>query len=111
MEDTNTSADTEENNNVPHSDMPTDMIKLNDSVTVSTVTSDVTTPTGIENNQVTPLSDIAEEDNQNKAIQNLDDNMETPMNTSHDESNQNDEQRNKHKRQWKTLWIQHWMMK
>ena len=94
MEDTDTSANIEENNNVPHSDMPTDMIQLNDSVTVSTVTNDVTTPTGTENNQVTPLSDIAEEDNQNKIIQNLDDNMEITMNTSHDESDHSDEQQN-----------------
>ena len=94
MEDTNTSANTEENNNIPHSDMPTDMIQLNDSVTVSTVTNDVTTPAGTENNQVTSLSDIAEKDNQNETIQNLDDNMEIPMNTSYDESNQNDEQQN-----------------
>ena len=82
----------EENNNVPHSDMPTDMIQLNDSVTVSTVTNDMTTPTGTENNQATPLSDIAEEDNQNEIIQNLDDNMEITMNTSHDERIHNDEQ-------------------
>ena len=94
MEDTDTSANIEENKNVPHSDMPTDMIQLNDSVTVSTVTNNVTTPTGTENNQVTPLSDIAEEDNQNKTIQNLDDNMEITMNTSHGESNHNDEQQN-----------------
>ena len=93
MVDTNTSADTEESNDIPHSDMPTDMIQLNDSVTVSTVTNDVTTPTGTENNQGIPLSDVAEEDNQNETIQNLDDNMEIPINTSHDESN-DDEQQN-----------------
>ena len=94
MVDTNTSTDTEENNDIPYSDMPTDMIQLDDSVRVSTVAYDVTTPTGTENNQVIPLSDIAEEDYQNKTIQNLDDNMEIPMNTSHDENNQNDEQQN-----------------
>ena len=92
MEDTDTSANIEENNNVPHSDMPTDMIQLNDSVTVSIVTNNVTTPTGTQNDQVTPLSDIAEEDNQNETVQNLDDNMEITMNTSHDESNHSDEQ-------------------
>ena len=94
MVDTNTSADTEEYNDIPHSDMPTDMIQLNDSVTVSKVTNDVTTLTWTENNQVIPLLDIAEEDNQNESIQNLDDNMEIPMNASHDESNQNDEHQN-----------------
>ena len=94
MENTDTSVNIEENNNVPHNDMPTDMIQLNDSVTVSTVTDDVITLTGTENNQVTPMSDIAEEDNQNETIQNLDDNMEITMNTSHDKSNHNDEQQN-----------------
>ena len=94
MENTDTSAHVEETNNVPHSDIPTDMIQLNDSVMVSTVTDDVTTPTGTENNQVVPLSDIAEEENQDETIQNLDQNMELTMNTSHDESNHSDEQQN-----------------
>ena len=92
MENTDTSANVEETNNVPQSDIPTDMIQLNDSVMVSTVTGDMTTPTGTENNQVVPLSDIAEEENQDETIQNLDQNMESTMNTSHDESNHNDEQ-------------------
>ena len=94
VENTDTSANIEETNNVPHSDIPTDMIQLNDSVTVSTVTGDMTTSTGTENNQVTPLPDIAEEENQDETIQNLDHNMELTMNTSHDESNHNDEQQN-----------------
>ena len=94
MENTDTSANVEETNNVPHSDIPTDMIQLNDSVTVSTVTDDVTAPTGTENNQIVPLSDIAEEENQDETIQNLDQNMELTMNTSHNESNHNDEQQN-----------------
>ena len=94
MVDNNTKADTEENNDIPHSDMPTDMIQLNDSVTVSTMTNNVTTPTGTENNQDIPLSDIAEEDDQNEIIQNLDDDMEIPMITSHDESDKKDEQQN-----------------
>ena len=84
MENTDASANVKETNNVPHSDIPTDMIQLNDSVTVSTVTDDVTTPTGTENNQVAPLSDIAEEENQDETIQNLDQNMDSTMNTSHD---------------------------
>ena len=92
LENIDTSANIEENNNVPHSDIPTDMIQLNDSVTVSTVTDDMTTPTGTENDQRTPLPDIAEEENQDDTIQNLDYNMESTINTSHDENNHNDEQ-------------------
>ena len=94
MENTDISANVEETNNVPHRDIPTDMIQLNDSVMVSTVTDDVTTPTGTENNQVVPLSDIAEEENQDETIQNLDQNMELTMNPFHDENNHNDEQQN-----------------
>ena len=92
MVDTNTAADIEENNDIPHIDMPTDMIQLNNAVTVSTMTNDVTTPTGTENNQVIPLSDIDEEDDQNEIIQNLDDDMEILMDTSHHESNQDEQQ-------------------
>ena len=94
VENTDTAANIEETNNVPHSDIPTNMIQLNDSVMVSTVTDDVTTLTGTENNQVAPLPDIAEEEIQDETIQNLDDNMELTMNTSHDKSNHNDEQQN-----------------
>ena len=94
VENTDTSDNIEETNNVPHSDIPTDMIQLNDSVTVSTVTDNVTTLTGTENNQVALLPDIAEEENQDETIQNLEQNMELTMNTSHDESNHNDEQQN-----------------
>ena len=91
-EDTHTAIDTEDNNNMPHSDMPTDMIHLNDTATASTMTNKITTPTGTGNNQVIPLPDISEEDDQNGDIQNLEDDIVTPMNTSHDESNQKDEQ-------------------
>ena len=90
--DTHTALDTEDNNNMPHSDMPTDMIHLNDTATASTMTNEITTPTGTGNNQVIPLPDITEEDDQNGDIQNLEDDIVTPMNTSHDESNQKDEQ-------------------
>ena len=90
--DTHTAIDTEENNNMPHSDMPTDMIQLNDTATASTMTNEITTPTGTGNNQVIPLPDITEEDDQNGDIQNLEDDIVTPMNTSHDESNQKDKQ-------------------
>ena len=78
--DTHTAIDTEDNNNMPHSDMPTDMIHLNDTATASTMTNEITTPTGTGNNQVIPLPDIAEEDDQNGDIQNLEDDIVTPMN-------------------------------
>ena len=93
-ENADTSANIEETNSVPQDDIPTDMIQLNDSATISTVTNDVTTPTGTENNQVAPLLDIAEEENQDETIQNLDYNVELTMNTSHNESDHNDEQQN-----------------
>ena len=100
MVDNDTATDMEENNDTPHRDMPTDMIHVNDAATVSTMTNEVTAPTGTGNNQVTPLSDVVEEDDrneeddQNGAIQCLEEDIETPMNTSHDESNQKDEQLN-----------------
>ena len=90
--DTHTAIDTEDNNNMPHNDMPTDMIHLNDTATASTMTNEITTPTGTGNNQVIPLPDITEKDDQNVDIQNPEDDIVTPMNTSHDESNQKDEQ-------------------
>ena len=93
-ENADTSTHIEETNNVPHSNIPANMIQLNDSVMVSTVTDDVTTLTGTENNQLASLPDIAEEENQDETIQNLDHNMESTMNTSHDESNHHDEQQN-----------------
>ena len=92
VEDIDMSANIEETNNVPHSDIPTDVIQLDDSVTVSTVTDDTTTPTGTENDQMTPLPDIAEEENQDDTVQNLDHNMESTTNTSHDKNNHYDEQ-------------------
>ena len=90
VEDIDKSANIEEINNVPHSDTPTNMIRLNDSVTVSTVTDDMTTPTGTENDQMTPLPDIAEEENQDDTVQNLDHNIESTINTTHDKNNHND---------------------
>ena len=93
-ENADTSAHIEETNNVPHSNIPTDMIQLNDSVTVSTVTDDMTTLTGTDNNQLVSLPDIAEEENQDETIQNLDHNMEATLNTSQDEINDNDKQQN-----------------
>ena len=97
-ENADTSAQIEETNNAPHSSIPTDMIQLNDSVTVSTVTNDVITqaetPTAAESNQLASLPDIDEEENQDETIQDLDHNMELTKNTSQDENNHNDEQQN-----------------
>ena len=94
-EKADTSAHIEETNNVPHSNIPTDMIQLNDSVMVSTVTNDVITQaetlTAAENNQLASLPDIDEEENQDETIQNLDHNMELTTNTSQDENSHNDE--------------------
>ena len=99
MVNNDTAADIEENNDASHRDMPTDMIHMNDAATVSTMTNEMTTPTGTGNNQVIPLSDVIEEDDQNEeddqsAIQCLEDDIETPTNNSHHESNQKDEQQN-----------------
>ena len=96
MMNNNTATDIEENNDTHHSDMPTDMIHMNDAATVSTMTNEMTTPTGTGNNQVIPLLDVVEEDDrneeddQNGVIQCLEEDIETPMNTSHDKSNQQD---------------------
>ena len=58
-EEANTSYHNEEVNNAPHRNIPTDMIQMNDSLTVSTVTDDaitqMETPTATENNQLTLL--------------------------------------------------------
>ena len=55
------------------------------------MTDNTTTPTGTENDQMTPLPDIAEEENQDDTVQNLDHNMESTINTTHSENNRNDE--------------------
>ena len=47
--------DIEENNNASHNDIPTDMIQMDDTGTVSTVTNEMTTPTDTENGPTTPL--------------------------------------------------------
>ena len=94
MVNNDTVTDIDENNDAPHSDMPTDMIHMNDAATVSTMTNEMTTPTGIGNNQVIPLSDVVEEDDQNGTSQCPEEDIETPMNTSYEESNQKDEQQN-----------------
>ena len=84
--------DIEENNNASHSDIPTDMIQMDDAGTVSTATNEMTTPTDTGNDQATPLSEIDEEDDQNSAIQSMEEDIEAPMNTSHEESNQGEKQ-------------------
>ena len=84
--------DIEENNNASHSDIPTNMIQMDDTGTVSTVTNKMTTPTDTENDPATPLSEIDEEDDQNSAIQSMEEDIETSMNTSHEESSQGEKQ-------------------
>ena len=58
MVNNDTATDINENNDTPHSDMPTDVMHMNDAATVSTMTNELTTPTGAGNNQVIPLSDV-----------------------------------------------------
>ena len=98
-EEVNKSSHNEENNNAPHRSIPTNMIQVNDSLTVSTVTDDAITqaetPTGAENNQLTSLSEVDEgEENQDEASQSLEHNMELTTDTSQDKNNNNDEQQN-----------------
>ena len=99
MVNNDTATDINKNNDNPHSDMPTDVMHMNDAATVSTMTNKLTTPTGVGNNQAIPLSDVVEENDQNEDDQDgvsqcLDENIETPMDTTYDESNQKDEQQN-----------------
>ena len=110
-EEVNTSSHNEANN-APHMNIPTDMIQMNDSLMVSTVTDDAIpqteTSTAAENDQLASLSEVDEEENQDEASQGLVDegenqdeasqrlehNMEPTMDTSQDENNHNDEQQN-----------------
>ena len=99
MVNNDTATDINEDNNNPHSDMPTEVMHMNDAATVSAMTNELTTPTGVENDQVTPLLDVVEEndhneDDQDGVSQCLEADIETPMNTSHAKSNQKDEQQN-----------------
>ena len=99
MVNNDTATDINENNDNPHSDMPTDVMRMNDAATVSTMTNELTIPTGAENDQVTPLLDVVEEndhneDDQDGASQCLEADIETPMNISYAESNQKDKQQN-----------------
>ena len=97
-------ADIEENDDAPHSDMTTDIIHMNDAATMSTMTNGTTIPTETGNDQVIPLLDVVEEDEQNEDDQNEEDDqgviqcpgedVETPINTSHHENDQDDEQQN-----------------
>ena len=97
-EEANTSFHNEEVNNAPHRNIPTDMIQMNDSLTVSTVTNEVITqmetPTATENNQLTLLSEADEDENQDKASQSSEHNMDSTVNASQDENNHNAEQQN-----------------
>ena len=100
MVNNDTTTDTEENDDNPHNNMPTDVIHVNDAATVSTMTNEITSLIGTGNDQLIPLADIDEEDdrneeeNQNDAIHCLEEDTETPMNTSHDNNDQEDEQQN-----------------
>ena len=98
MVNNDTATDINKNNDNPHNDMPTDVMDMNDAATVSTMTNELTTPTGPGNNQVIPLSDVVEENDKNEDNQDdrlcLEEDIETPINTSYDESNQKDEQQN-----------------
>ena len=87
-----------ETSNAPHMNIPTDMIQMNDSLTVSTVTDNAITqaetPTSAENDQLASLSEVDEEENRDEASQRLEHNMELTMDTSQDENNHNDKQQN-----------------
>ena len=110
-EEANTSSHNEAYN-APQTNIPTDMIQMNDSLTVSTVTNDAITqtetPTAVENDQLASLSEVDEEEdqdeasqrlvneveNQDEASQRLEHNMEPTMDTSQDENIHNDGQQN-----------------
>ena len=99
MVNNDTATDINENKDNSHSNMPTDVMHMNDAATVSTMTNELTIPTGAENDQVTPLLDVVEEndhneDDQDGVSQCLEADIETLMNTSYAESNQEDEQQN-----------------
>ena len=116
MVNNDTATDVNENSNIPHSDMPTEVMHMNDVATASTMTNKLTIPTGAENDRVTPLLDVVEENDHNENDQDsvldvveendhneddqdgvnqcLEADIETPMNTSHVDSNQQDEQQN-----------------
>ena len=116
MVNNDTATDVNEYSDIPHSDMPTEVMHMNDVATASTMTNELTIPTGAENDRVTPLLDVVEEndhnvndqdsvldvveesdhneDDQDGVNQCLEADIETPMNTSHADSNQQDEQQN-----------------
>ena len=87
-------SDAEEVDKVTQIAIPTDTIQVDDIGTVSTVTNEMTTPTNTRNNQMTPIPDVNDEDDQNSAIQNLEDDTETSMNISQNEDNREVEQQN-----------------
>ena len=87
-------SDTEEVDKVTQIAIPTDTIQVDDIGTVSTVTNKMTTPTNTRIDQMTPIPDVNDEDDQNSAIQNLEDDTETSMNMSQNEDNREVEQQN-----------------
>ena len=99
MVNNDTATDINESNDIPHDDMPTEVMHMNDVATASTMTNELTIPVEAENDQVTPLLDVVEEndhneDDQDDVSQCLEADIETPITTSHADSNQQDEQQN-----------------
>ena len=95
-EEADTSHHNEEVNDAPHRNIPTDMIPMNDSLTVSTVTDDaitqMETPTTEENNQLTLLLEANEDENQDGTSQSSEHNMELTTDVPQDENEHKDEQ-------------------
>ena len=91
-EEGNTSDHNEQVNNIPHRNVPTDMIQANDSLMVSTITDDDMTqlpmPTATVNNQLSILSEADEEEDQDEASQISEHNTESTPSTSQGENKQ-----------------------
>ena len=49
MVNNDTATDVNESSDIPHSDMPTEVMHMNDVATASTMTNELTIPTGAEN--------------------------------------------------------------
>ena len=88
----NTPDHNEQVNNIPHRNIPTDMIQANDSLTVSTITNDDMTqlpmPTATVNNQLSILSEADEEEDQDEVSQISEHNTESTPSTSQGENKQ-----------------------
>ena len=88
----NTSYHNEQVNNIPHMNVPMDMIQANDSLTVSTITDDdvaqLPTPTSTVNNQLSILSEANEEEDQYDASQIPEHDTESTPSTTQGENEQ-----------------------